>query len=535
MGDIARLCRFIIRDDFGDIVAKVAKVLLEKGRLSFLSIRRFTKLDVKSIKENLVILMQHNMVYYAEITENNRTIVYYHLDMREVLARQRIGLYLWHSKNLHNVELAPAIIYYILLNGKGTLKGVLSHYFYEKDAEGPDSTKNKTIIKRSFEKLIREHYLLPVFREDTISALDKRNEQEQKALIERQLILPTKKEMSDIRSKIDSDIRNADKAAQSLKRKADDNLESSDSNKMLKTDETVDENTYYRVNYERFNIRSRNAQIAAFAGERINESAKCVMRRILEIADDPNSKIEAAESGQLSKTTITKKIPQSARIGDYIVFDGISRNPSHEYIVDQYLQLLTEDEAKFIRRKDSTASYSVRYKELCQKMKQRKLETFLQEKYGSESVRILRILTTKGKLDEKNIASFALMGQPETRKLVDQLFVGGFVELQEVPKVAERTPSRTFYLWYVDLNKCYQRMISDVYRTLGNIHERRLYETAVRNGLIEKKERAEEMRNPDLLSDADKDALYVFNGLLNKLDLAELRLVELEMLMSDFV
>ncbi|CAG8530705.1 3419_t:CDS:2, partial [Ambispora leptoticha] len=276
-------------------------------------------------------------------------------------------------------------------------------------------------------------------------------------------------------------------------------------------------------------------QIAAFAGERINESAKCVMRRILEIADDPNAKIDAIESGQLSKTTITKKIPQSARIGDYIVFDGISRNPSHEYIVDQYLQLLAEDEAKFIRKKDSTASYSVRYKELCQKMKQRKLETYLQEKYGSESVRIMRILTTKGKLDEKNIASFALMGQPETRKLVDQLFVGGFVELQEVPKVAERTPSRTFYLWYVDLNKCYRRMLSDVYRTLGNIHERRLYETAVRNGLIEKKERAEEMRNPDLLSDTDKDALYVFNGLLNKLDLAELRLVELEMLMADFV
>ncbi|CAG8738065.1 11097_t:CDS:2, partial [Ambispora leptoticha] len=241
MVDIARLCRFIIRDDFGDIVAKIAKVLLEKGRLSLPSIRRFTKLDVKSIKENLVILMQHNMVYYAEITENNRTIVYYHIDVREILARQRIGLYLWHSKNLHNVELAPAIIHYILLNGKGTIKGVLSHYFHEKNIEGQELTKNITVIKRSFEKLIRERYLIPVFREDTISALDKRNEQEQKALIERQLILPTKKEMSDIRSKIDNDIRNADKAAQSsLKRKADDNLESSEPNKMQKTDEGFD-------------------------------------------------------------------------------------------------------------------------------------------------------------------------------------------------------------------------------------------------------------------------------------------------------
>ncbi|CAB5201930.1 unnamed protein product [Rhizophagus irregularis] len=46
------------------------------------------------------------------------------------------------------------------------------------------------------------------------------------------------------------------------------------------------ENQYYRVNYEKFNAKSRNRQIVEFVKAQINQSASIIAKVVLDIVDD---------------------------------------------------------------------------------------------------------------------------------------------------------------------------------------------------------------------------------------------------------
>src|SRR5437763_9225913 len=107
----------------------------------------------------------------------------------------------------------------------------------------------------------------------------------------------------------------------------------------------------------------------------------------------------------VSATTITKKVTTHSIVND-IVFEGSPKKVrKHEIVVRSYLELLIEDEAKFLRQKDASMGgmYVIRFKELIEKMKLRKLENIIQEKFGALSTRIFRILHAQGKLEEKNV------------------------------------------------------------------------------------------------------------------------------------
>ncbi|KAG9290214.1 hypothetical protein G9A89_022190 [Geosiphon pyriformis] len=525
---IVRLCRHIILDDFGEYVDRVAKVLLEKGRVSFYTIRRLSQLDVRKIKESLLILIQHNLAYWAEIPENNRSVVYYHIEIKEVLARDRFGIYLRHCDELTGH--AYQILLFLLLNGKVTLKSLIE------ELEGIGKSDIIPDIKLCFTSLVDHSYLIPVQISDTQSALDKRNVAEAIKLREQAIVLPTKKELAEIRARIDQDKRASDEAVtQSLKRKADD-PRPLDPNKAQKTQEILDEDIYFRVNYERFNILERNAQIVSFAEERFNKSAAHVMRMILQNANEWKSNYGKPESVPLSFTTIVKMISPSSGIANEIVIKKEREDPTHYQVLKHYLDILAENDAKFLRKKDDQMGgiYLVLYQDICDKMKQTKVESILQEKYGRHSVRIFRILLTKGKLDEHNIARFALLSYLETRKLLNDLFLADYIQLQEIPKGTERTPSRTIFLWYVDLDNTYKKVLADLYRSLANLYDRRLYECGKRQKLIEKRDRASIIGNEALLSEQEKQAAAVFEKVLERIERAEVRLVELIMLMSDF-
>ncbi|CAB5343844.1 unnamed protein product [Rhizophagus irregularis] len=64
-----------------------------------------------------------------------------------------------------------------------------------------------------------------------------------------------------------------------------------------------------------------------------------------------------------------------------------------------------------------------------------------------------------------------LMNPLEARQKLTELMSGGFVQIQEVPRSADRAPSRTFYLWDIDYKKCYDVLLNNYHQTLANIHQ----------------------------------------------------------------
>ena len=49
------------------------------------------------------------------------------------------------------------------------------------------------------------------------------------------------------------------------------------------------------------------------------------------------------------------------------------------------------------------------------------------------------------------------------------MFQKGYVQLQEVPKSADRHPTRTFYLWSVDLAELVKLFTQETYKTTKNL------------------------------------------------------------------
>src|ERR1700709_1546780 len=112
----------------------------------------------------------------------------------------------------------------------------------------------------------------------------------------------------------------------------------------------------------------------------------------------------------------------------------------------------------------------------------------------------------------------------DTREKLALLCTHGICDIQEVPKSADRAPSRTFFLWFVNLEKCYQELLMDIYRSIANVRQRTRHELAARQRLLEKMERKDVSENQDLLSAADKKAIEDLNKKVEKLEISVARL-----------
>ena len=52
-----------------------------------------------------------------------------------------------------------------------------------------------------------------------------------------------------------------------------------------------------------------------------------------------------------------------------------------------------------------------------------------------------------------------------------------YIFSQEIPKTPDHAPSRTFYLFSVDLNAVARMLLDTAYKSVGNVISRRLHET----------------------------------------------------------
>lgn len=202
----------------------------------------------------------------------------------------------------------------------------------------------------------------------------------------------------------------------------------------------------------------------------------------------------------------------------------------------EFIELLAADQVQFLRKDDDrgSGSYLVSFRKIVDAMKLRILDGVVQEKFGSASKRLMRIMIEHGKIDEKQVQKMAMLSAKETREKLAPLAIHGFIELQEVPRTTDRAPARTFFLWHVPLQKCYTILLEDIYRTLANIQQRKRVERDQRSRLLEKTERSDVKGNLQLLGDADRQRLEALKRITERLECAELRLDEVVMWLRDF-
>ena len=76
------------------------------------------------------------------------------------------------------------------------------------------------------------------------------------------------------------------------------------------------------------------------------------------------------------------------------------------------------------------------------------------EKFGSKALRIFRVIRQKLRVEESQLQGFVMIPAKEIKLLTYQLLENNLIQLQELRKsLSNNAPTKSFYLFYVDLNQ----------------------------------------------------------------------------------
>jgi DNA-directed RNA polymerase III subunit RPC3 len=400
--------------------------------------------------------------------------------------------------------------------------------------------KSSSLYSQMLYKLISGAYLKPSTLLSHHSPRDKRikYEAEEKAKISG---FPTAKELREAQETAEARLKREEEEAESvgLKRKPKDLISHRSSKKKAIEEDMVDDGVYFRVNFDKFNTYIRNKLIEMAAGERFNRSAALVMRATLKATEARQKSVSDARSDPTSTAAITMLVSDDDDLSTGLVTS--TKKASSASLVKDYLGLMSAVDnptpagkaASFISIIDNKVY--VEFEIVSKRLRRRVLEAVARERHGDDGVRIVRLLLDIGKMDEKQIAKVAMMPNNVVRPLLAVLSSDFLISTQEVPRSADRNPTRTFYLWHVDLHKAYSALLGHLYKTLYNIGMRRQaeQEEPTVKAVLAKRARTDVAQDESLLSRMERDVLKEWEMKREKLTVLEMRVEEAVFILRD--
>lgn len=527
--ETSRLCVQIVRSHFGPLTANVASALLTRGRLSLSQLIRYTMMKPRTVRAAIVVLVQQNILWHSNTEEEGEMLEFNTL---ECLMRLRFGRFVWQAEQLFGPSGAE-IVQLILDHGKLQPPDIISRLSIH-------NPKSSGIYSQTLYKLISGAHLKPSTLLSHHSPRDKRikYEAEEKAKISG---FPTAKELREAQETAEARLKREEEEAESvgLKRKPKDLISHRSSKKKTTEEDMVDDGVYFRVNFDKFNTYIRNKLIEMAAGERFNRSATLVMRATLKATEARQKSVFDARSDPTSTAAIAMLISDDDDLSTGLVTS--TKKASSASLVKDYLGLMSAVDnptpagkaASFISLTDNKVY--VEFEIVSKRLRRRVLEAVARERHGDDGVRIVRLLLDIGKMDEKQIAKVAMMPNNVVRPLLAALSSDFLISTQEVPRSADRNPTRTFYLWHVDLHKAYSALLGHLYKTLYNIGMRRQAEQEEPSvkAVLAKRARTDVAQDENLLSRMERDMLKEYETKREKLTVLEMRVEEAVFILRD--
>ncbi|TPX65594.1 hypothetical protein SpCBS45565_g05058 [Spizellomyces sp. 'palustris'] len=520
-----RICRSILTEHFGPLVEKVCTVLLQRGRSNMSVLVRATDMPPRQIRESLFVLIQHNIVTYAEAPEGTRMVVYYQADVRNIILRDRFPLYI-RTVQARFGEESEKILREVLRHGR------ISYLFL---SQSKATKLSREQLTDWFVRLVDEKVLVECTHDDSLSIDDKRMQEEATEVAKRGGLPLTATEMTKLRRDLAQkrEVLYDDTRDTGTKRKIVRDLEEVAHTKFQKFandggEEPIDGTKFYRANYDRLHVYLRNEEVAKVAEQRINKGAGEVVRKLLASCEHKMRRCKGewksdAVSQIMLASTLDPQVP--------LAVDDSSANP----VVD-YLEALAQDDTRLVSKESEGGGgqYSVNLKRAGEELQGRLMESIVQEKFGDAARRIWRILLMMNKLNETQIAKFALIPAKEARHYLYAMLNSGLAFIQDVPKTLDHSAARTFFLWYVSVPRSATIMIESAYRTLGNLKQRRTKEVAARARLIDKMQRLDVISGDARLSEGELKAVAQLNQVVGQLLCTEVRMSQFLMILEEF-
>ncbi|KAF5904485.1 DNA-directed RNA polymerase III subunit RPC3, partial [Clarias magur] len=477
-GQEMRLCGLLLREHFGEVVEKVGVHLLRSGTLNLRALAHETSTSLDLVKKCLCVLVQHGMAKFGPGRRGPAGPVEYQLNNERVLYMLRFPRYIYTAKSLYG-DTGELVIEEILQRGQMTMSRVVRTVAdrLTQNMEDGQSMDYSEVIN-AFSRLVETHFLQrcpPVDSLGTGSGTSSSGTSDSSANATPQ---PAQPESHPDCYKLPQIHLSGRGKRRRSSGDADANDRRAKRAKLENTEMSGDEGIYWQVNFERFHLHFRHQAIIGAVASKLDQTSSEIVRTMLRMSE-VTTPANAAYTQAISANEIFRALPTSYNIG--------------RPILDQYLTLLVDDPMEFVGKAGDSGGgmYVVNLHRALANLARATLESVVQERFGSRSARIFRLLLRKKHLEQKQVEDFAMIPAKEAKDMLYTLLSENLVQLQEIPKTPDHAPSRTFYLYTVNQLPTARLLLQNCYKTVGNLIERRLCETKENKRHLEKSQRIE--------------------------------------------
>uniref|UniRef100_A0A3P9KIT3 DNA-directed RNA polymerase III subunit RPC3 n=1 Tax=Oryzias latipes TaxID=8090 RepID=A0A3P9KIT3_ORYLA len=531
-----RLCGLLLQEHFGEVVEKVGRNLLKSGTQNLRAIVHETGLSVDLVKKSLCVLMQHGACSFIQGRKGPGSPTEYKAHCDRVLRILRYPRYIYTAKTLYG-DTGELIIEELLQRGhmtmSNTVKTVADRLTQSMD-EG--SSMDYGEVSATFSKLVETHFLqrCPPAAAAGAGTTGSSQTANSTSAAPASSTAPTPESFPDCYR-----VPQVTLIGRSKRPLASEEGEDQRNAKKAKMDPEThgDEGIYWQVNFERFHQHFRDQTIISAVANKLDQTSSEIVRTMLRMSEVTTSST-APCTKPLSANEIFRSLPATYNI------------PRH--ILDQYLTLLVDDPMEFVGKAGESGGgmYIVNLNQALANLARATLESIVQERFGSRSARIFRLLLRKRHLEQKQVEDFAMIPAKEAKDMLYTLLSQNLVQLQEIPKTPDFAPSRTFYLYTVNQLPTARLLLQNCYKTVANLMERRLFEAKESKRLLEKSQRIEAIlaslqasgAEPEQLTEVEemitapeKQQLDSLRLHVNKLDSAENQVDETIFLLESYI
>ncbi|NXG70130.1 RPC3 polymerase, partial [Baryphthengus martii] len=433
-----KLSSLLLREHFGEIVEKIGTFLIRTGSQPLRSIVSETGLLLDQVKKALCVLIQHNLVSYQL---QKRGFVEYEARCKRILRILRYPRYIYTAKTLYN-DTGELIVEELLLNGKMTMSAVVRKVADRlTETMEAGKTMDYSEVSSTFVRLADTHFVqrCPLVPETPESSEAPPPPAPTLVLDEKDMYVVPRLNLigkGKRRRSCDEEEPGEHKAK---KQKQDGET----------SEPPPDDGIYWQVNIDRFHQHFRDQGIVSAVANRMDQTSSEIVRTMLRMSEVTTSS-GAPYTQPLSSNEIFRSLPAGYNIA--------------KQVLDQYLTLLADDPLEFVGKSGESGGgmFTVNLPTLPH------LPALIPSpfplRFGSRCARIFRLLLRKKHLEQKQVEDFAMIPAKEAKDMLYKMLSENFVSLQEIPKTPDHAPSRTFYLYTVNvpsaarllLHRCYK-------------------------------------------------------------------------------
>uniref|UniRef100_A0A8C3NSL1 DNA-directed RNA polymerase III subunit RPC3 n=1 Tax=Cyanoderma ruficeps TaxID=181631 RepID=A0A8C3NSL1_9PASS len=521
-----RLCSLLLQEHFGDIVEKVGNSLLRTGPRPLRLLVGDTGLLPDQVKKALCVLIQHNLVRYEV---QPRGSVEYEARSERILRILRYPRYIYTAKTLYG-DPGELLVEELLLHGHLPMSRAVARVADRLTETMEDGkTMDYTEVSNTFVRLADTHFIqrCPIVSEIPQSTKAPPPPAPALAIDEKEMYVVPRLSLVG-KGKRRHSCNEEEEGEHKAKRQKQEGGRS---------ETPPDDGIYWQVNLERFHQHFRDQALVSAVASRMDQTSSEVVRTMLRMSEVTTAS-GASHTQPLSSNEIFRSLPAGYNIG--------------KQVLDQYLALLADDPLEFVGKSGDSGggTYTVNLHKALVSLATATLESIVEERFGSRCARIFRLLLRKKHLEQKQVEDFAMIPAKEAKDMLYRMLSENLVSLQEIPKTPDHAPSRTFYLYTVNVMAAARMLLHRCYKSVANLMERRQHEMQENKRLLDKSQRVEAIlasmqatgaeaaqlhEVEEMITGPERQQLETLKRNVNKIDASENQVDETIFVLESFI